>query len=1566
MGIMGALLGGAPEIRRIDLSAPHPRHGPARRVFGAYSPWSGKVVAMSRRASVWLVLVVLAFIPTRLLAQCDVAITKAGPCDSSGQLVNPPQVGAPYHLTVVAKVTGTPARPFRIKWTVGNQTVYTEDVSVSAGVGYTWVARFSMALDCELPWSVTLDPDNVSGDADTTNNTLTGSFTPRAPLTTVAYWGSTRVRGTISSTVAFLDGSGTIGNLWVLFGVPTMHAGQSIVAAPGPAGSQKVTTAPYSTPIFEVNRSQVAAGAFTDTHSFTAGLQNAMVNPTKLRDITWFDLEELEAPWPLWVAADPTCEAADAAISAFVAASLPANYRHNTTPYDAARLLHLAVVKALAFTATPLHADAVQVLRDGQADSGGFAALMVACLRNVGIPARRVGGMMIGDSAWYYRVEWCLNGADWMHADPTASRAADPTGTYPYYFGYMPDADRFLAMDACDLHHRDYAGFALLQQAAWWCSGGATFDTATFTAHLEEVTTNTKPTAEVTIDKATVPDGTEYIISANYADADGDPASTLQATVYTSYGVPYLWYDLAPDPTAARDYRAGVRYTATIPPHAGLYTGVNTVRVAVSDGLSDAFLVTKSPAGDTLQITIGYASRGLACVDSKGYAGQWTSFGAVFTHPDTGAVMEGKRLTFKLAGASVGSDVTGANGVGRCGYDVPVGAAGGPYPIQVDFAGDADCRALTATGTLTVYVGASVWLDSVAASLGETVRLQGTLKRSDTGAVLAGETVRFTAAGQEIGSAVTGADGVAGVTYTLPTAVHGDTIPVTAQMVARGYYVSGANTMYIDVTKKPSAVTAGSASAVVGDTVTLVATLTSGGTPLEGRHLSFSVGGYAAVSAPTDVNGRAALAYTILEGMAAGSYAVKVDFSGDSRHAASSATGSLTVSLRPTGVAVPDLSGYGGDTVTLSATLTRTDTAVPIGSRGLMFRVDGAWAGSAATLSSTGTATLNYAIPAAAAAGAHTISVEYAGEIGYAACTGTGTLTVMRRDPPTVTGITPNSGLNIGSVNITSLDGTGFRSGAKVKLTATGLADIAATNVTVVSATQITCTLNLSGKAAGSYAVVVTNADTQSGAKAGAFTVVKPPAPTVTAIAPSTALNIGSVDVTNLTGTGFLTGAAVKLTATGKSDIVATNVTVVSPTKITCTLPLTGAAAGVYAVVVTNVDSQSGSKSGAFTVTAPPAPKVTAIVPTKGLNNASLSVTNLAGTGFLSGAAVKLTATGKATITATDVVVVSATKITCTLPLSGAAVGVYTVVVTNVDAQSGSKASAFTVTAPPAPKVSAITPNKGINNASLRVTNLAGTGFVSGAAVKLTATGKPTITATDVAVVSSTRITCTLPLSGAAAGTYTVVVTNPDSQSGSKSGAFTVTAPPAPKVSAITPTKGINNASLSVTNLAGTGFVSGAAVKLTATGKATITATGVTVVSATKITCTLPLTGAAVGVYAVVVTNPDAQSGSKAGAFTVTAPPAPKVTAITPSKGANTGWLSVTNLAGTGFVSGAAVKLTATGKPTITATDVSVVSATKITCTLPLTGAAVGVYAVVVTNPDAQSGSKASAFTVKK
>ena len=177
---------------------------------------------------------------------------------------------------------------------------------------------------------------------------------------------------------------------------------------------------------------------------------------------------------------------------------------------------------------------------------------------------------------------------------------------------------------------------------------------------------------------------------------------------------------------------------------------------------------------------------------------------------------------------------------------------------------------------------------------------------------------------------------------------------------------------------------------------------------------------------------------------------------------------------------------------------------------------------------------------------------------------------------------------------------------------------------------------------------------------------------------------------------------------------------------------------------------------------------------------------------------------------------------------------------------------------------------------------------------------------------------------------------------------FTSTPNTAPIISGISPNSGPTAGGTSVT-ISGSGFATGAAVTFGGTS-----ATNVTVAGSTTITATTP--AHASGAVNVVVTNPDATSGTSTGGYTYTASQSPpNVVSISPTSGPTTGGTSVT-ITGANFVSGATLTMGGTA-----ATNVVVTNSTTITATTPAHAA--GAVDVVVTNPGGQSGGKLSAFT---
>ncbi|MFA4849293.1 MAG: IPT/TIG domain-containing protein [Methanoregula sp.] len=552
---------------------------------------------------------------------------------------------------------------------------------------------------------------------------------------------------------------------------------------------------------------------------------------------------------------------------------------------------------------------------------------------------------------------------------------------------------------------------------------------------------------------------------------------------------------------------------------------------------------------------------------------------------------------------------------------------------------------------------------------------------------------------------------------------------------------------------------------------------------------------------------------------------------------------------------------------------------------------------------------------------------------------------------PTVTGISPTSGPDIGGTVVT-VSGTGFTGATGVKFGTT-----AGTSLTVNSATQITIT-SPAGAAGTVNVTVTTPAGTSATSPADEFTYTKTTsAPIVTGISPTSGPLAGGTVVT-VTGTGF-TGA----TAVTFGTTAGTSLNVNSATQITITSPA-GAAGTVNVTVTTPAGTSATSPADEFTYIIP-MPTVTGISPTSG-PEAGGTVVTVTGTGFTGATAVTF-----GTTLGTSLTVNSATQITITSP-AGTAGTVNVTVTTPGGTSATSPADEFTYTITPL-TVTGITPATGIAGISVSITNLTGTGFLPGATVNLTKTGSSTIIATSVVVVSPTQITCTLPLptpSATSAGLWNVVVTNANGQSVTLTNAFTVTNP-APTVTGINPATGVAGTQLSGVSITGQNFVTDTtpSVWLAKTGEDNIMATDVVVVSPTQITCNLLLTpyrNTLPGQWDLFVKNADGQSGSKITAFALTNP-APVVTSIEPSTGMNGTTIQIVKVVGDnfGFGENPDIWLEKTGQSNIVASDVHIFGTTELKFTLIIPESApAGKWNLMVRSKDGQVSANLGVFDI--
>jgi hypothetical protein len=269
----------------------------------------------------------------------------------------------------------------------------------------------------------------------------------------------------------------------------------------------------------------------------------------------------------------------------------------------------------------------------------------------------------------------------------------------------------------------------------------------------------------------------------------------------------------------------------------------------------------------------------------------------------------------------------------------------------------------------------------------------------------------------------------------------------------------------------------------------------------------------------------------------------------------------------------------------------------------------------------------------------------------------------------------------------------------------------------------------------------------------------------------------------------------------------------------------------------------------------------------------------------------------------------------------------------NPDGQSATLQNSFTFIGSLA--VTGVTPNTGPATGGTSVT-VNGSSFQPGASVRFDG-----IAATSVNVLSGTQISAVTPPH--AAGSVTVQVVNPDSQSASLANAFTYQSTLG--LTSISPISGPTGGGTSVT-LNGTGFLSGVSVFFGGNASPSVT-----VVSSTQLTATTPAHSA--GLVDVSVSNPNGDNAQLAGAFTYA--DALAISSVVPNAAPGDGGRPVT-IFGAGFQVGATVTF-----GSLSAQSVTFVSSSQLDVLTPVSSS--GTVNVTVTNPGGQSATLTNGFT---
>ncbi len=719
----------------------------------------------------------------------------------------------------------------------------------------------------------------------------------------------------------------------------------------------------------------------------------------------------------------------------------------------------------------------------------------------------------------------------------------------------------------------------------------------TLNAHVVQTGTPTAPPDGNVIFYNSV-GGTDVYIGQALIDANGNAAITVSGWIAGSY-----------------DLKAS--YIGDIN---DLYNG--------SSGITQ-LTVFAPPAGSTLVYT----------GDTHAVYGSTATLSASLVATSGGAPVAGKTVTLTL-GSQHCTAVTDSTGAASC--PVNVTDPSGAYTATASFAGDSSFAPSTANGAFTVSPRPTTVHIAAAGPLqsGSNLTLSATLL--DGASPIASKTLALSFGAQTC-TATTNASGIA--SCSVPVSAAPGSYPTAASFAGDGYYSASSDTGSATVTAQVTTLQlAATAPVRYGDTATLAATLLAGSTPVAGKTITLTLG-LQTCTGVTNASGVATCSFTVTQ--PAGSYTTTGNFAGDALNTSSSASGTATVTTRPSNV---HLSAVGtvvtGSNVALSATL--LDGSSPLAGRTVTLKL-GTLSCTAVT-NASGVATC--VVTASLAVGSYATSASFAGDSYYSASSDSGTAAVATQ--PTSLSLSAPASVQTGSS--VTLSGT----------LVAGSAPIAGKTITLTLGTQ-TCSATTNASGVASCALVVTQpagSYTTSASFAGdttyspsaastSISVTAAPGPRTTTVqiavnGPLTIGNTATLTGTLLDGTTPVAGKTLTL-ALGSNTCTtgATNASGVATCTVTVTAP-----AGTYATSASFAgDSSYKASTGSGTVTVVLRPSTIHLTVASSVQTGSavaISGTLLDGTTALAGKTVKLSL-GTQSCTATT----GATGVlSCTINLS--------------------------------------------------------------------------------------------------------------------------------------------------------------------------------------------------------------------------------------------------------------------------------------------------------------------------
>lgn len=459
-----------------------------------------------------------------------------------------PRIGEDYQLTMEFDVSGNPLGDYYVKLDLADKS-YSKTISKSKTGHQIITHNFgALPLDDEIPWEVQIDPYDTAGGADPTSSPIkppiltpipvpiptpvltpmqgtpgtgtvgtvpplkpliakthvAGTLIPVPPAKGVEYFEPVRLQGYQQMALTFAAG-GQITKMALLMSQPASDSWQKMISNscsgniagiisadvdPLPATAQRFW------PFFCWEVKGVPAKQTLFKQEFVVEVRNQRVNCKELRKVTWAQIDALDGinVFKFYKQPEAVIESKDAKITGFVQQTLGSNYRSTFTPYDAARKMFLAIIKRVTYT-YPKEGEvdkrghtAVQTFDKKLGDCGSFSMLIVACFRNMGIPARTACGAWIGGGGHCWS-EFYLPGHGWILCDGSGGNGWSEYGHYAYCFGNQFDLNARMAfMRGNTFDAGDYEASWLQGPAGPWLWGAAVDQSAAKTV-VEETPT---------------------------------------------------------------------------------------------------------------------------------------------------------------------------------------------------------------------------------------------------------------------------------------------------------------------------------------------------------------------------------------------------------------------------------------------------------------------------------------------------------------------------------------------------------------------------------------------------------------------------------------------------------------------------------------------------------------------------------------------------------------------------------------------------------------------------------------------------------------------------------------------------------------------------------------------------------------------------------------------------------------------------------------------------------------------------------------------------------------------